>query len=391
MKNKFTSEHFKKLHEERQSRIQQVYGLLAESDEGLCAKDITVLLNIGSEAVRRYLKELLSRDLIYVAAKDGKTRIFKANPRPKNLTEEESKAKVEEALPVSPGGKDFEPGTFVPCGDVCKPGDIVWVSSRSGEGQFFRYLVITPWERKATVLGIFPEGHPSLNLNDPNYVYLGNDPETGEGLYADVTNNCSRGYKQFGERLMHIEPERMDDVKNRLARVMQIDDICGKTIVKEVIKDDPKKDLAIERLKKLNDDNAKQLRNYEITERNLRESYNSLYTEYAAENKEKDGKILALKTQMDEMDQIRKDLQKRLEVQCTTIDNLTEDNARLRQEMLDISVSENELSEENQKVFDALMTANADLEKDLKQRYEDEIKTLRQIIFSMINKGGDSK
>ena len=48
------------------------------------------------------------------------------------------------------------------------------------------------------------------------------------------------------------------------------------------------------------------------------------------------------------------------------------------------------MSEENQKIFNALMAANADLEKDLKARYEDEIKTLRQIIFSMI-KGGDAR
>lgn len=369
--------------------------MLAETEEGLSAKDLSIHMSVKADAIRLYLKELLSRDLIYVAAKDGKTRLFKANMSPKPpKTEEEVQAKIEEALPVSPDGKEFDPGTFTPCGDVCRPGDIVWVSSRSGEGQFFRYLVITPWERKAMVLGIFAEGHPNLNLNDPNYIYLGNDPETGEGLYADVTNTCQRGYKQFGDFLMHVDKDCMDAVKNRLARVMQIDDICGKTIYKEIIKDDPKKDVAIERLKKLNDDNAKQLRNYEITERNLRESYNSLYTEYAAaiaDNKEKDGKIAALKTQMDEMDKIRRDLQQRLEVQCETIDKLNEDNARLRQEMLDIPVAEDELSEENQKIFNALMTANADLEKDLKQRYEDEIKTLRQIIFSMINKGGDGK
>lgn len=380
--------HSDQLKAERESKIQQAYRLLVETENGMCVKDLSGELGVGSECARNYVKELLARDLVYVAGKDGKTMLFKANTSPKNLTEEESKEKIEEALPVSPDGKEFDPGTFTPCGDVCKPGDIVWVSSRSGEGQFFRYLVITPWERKAMVLGIFAEGHPNLNLNDPNYIYLGNDPETGEGLYADVTNTCQRGYKQFGDFLMHVDKDYMDAVKNRLARVMQFDDICGKTIVKEVIKDDPKKDVAIERLKKLNDDNAKQLRNYEITERNLRESYNSLYTEYAAataENKEKDAKITALKTQMDEMDQIRKDLQKRLEVQCETIDNLHE-------QLVNTSVaSEDELSEANQKVFDALMAANADLEKDLKQRYEDEIKTLRQIIFSMINKGGDAR
>ena len=390
MNTKGMSEQREKLHQERQSRIQQVYRMLAESDEGLSAKDLSIHMSVTADSIRLYLKELLSRDLIYVAAKDGKTRLFKANMSPKPpKTEEEVQAKIEEALPVSPDGKEFEPGSFVPCGDVCRPGDIVWVSSRSGEGQFFRYLVITPWERKAMVLGIFAEGHPALNLNDPNYIYLGNDPGTGEGLYADVTNTCQRGYKQFGELLMHVDKDYMDAVKNRLARVMQIDDICGKTIYKEIIKDDPKKDLAIERLKKLNDDNAKQLRNYAITEKNLRESYNSLYTEYAAataENKEKDAKIAALKTQMDEMDQIRKDLQKRLEVQCTTIDNLHE---QLIQTTSTVKVNDEEVHNEDDLEFIKLiMESNHDLQNDLKQRYEDEIKTLRQIIFSMI-KGGD--
>lgn len=109
-----------------------------------------------------------------------------------------------------------------------------------------------------------------------------------------------------------------------------------------------------------------------------------------ANNKTVGDKAAALERQVDEMDQIRKDLQKRLEVQCETIDKLNEDNARLRQEMLDIPVAEDEFSESDEKIFTALMNANADLEKDLKQRYEDEIKTLRQIIFSMI-KGGDAR
>ena len=169
-KSKYVSTAAEKLHQERQSRIQVVYKILVETEVGLSAKDLAVKLNLSAYVIRLYLKELLARDLIYVAAKDGKTRLFKANMSPKQQTEEEAKAKIEEALPVSPDGKEFEPGSFVPCGDVCKPGDIVWVSSRSGEGQFFRYLVITPWERKAMVLGIFAEGHPALNLNDPNYI-----------------------------------------------------------------------------------------------------------------------------------------------------------------------------------------------------------------------------
>lgn len=394
MNSKYVSEASVKLHQERQSRIQQVYRVLAETEVGLSAKDLSAKLNFTTDVIRLYLKELLSRDLIYVAAKDGKTRLFKANMSPKPpKTEEEVQAKIEEALPVSPDGKEFDPGSFTPCGDVCKPGDIVWVSSRSGEGQFFRYLVITPWERKAMVLGIFAEGHPNLNLNDPNYIYLGNDPETGEGLYADVTNTCQRGYKQFGELLMHVDKDCMDAVKNRLARVMQFDDICGKTIYKEIIKDDPKKDVAIERLKKIIEDKSKLVDEAKDLEKDLRQQLNALFmqnVDLRANNKTVGDKAAALERQIDEMDKIRRDLQQRLEVQCETIDKLNDDNARLRQEMLDIPVSENELSEENQKIFNALMTANADLEKDLKQRYEDEIKTLRQIIFSMI-KGGDAR
>ena len=393
-KSKYTSTSAEKLHQERQSKIQQVYRMLAETEVGLCVKDISAKMGMSVEAVRRYMKELLARDLIYVAAKDGKTRFFKANMSPKPpKTEEEVQAKIEEALPVSPDGKEFDPGTFTPCGDVCRPGDIVWVSSRSGEGQFFRYLVITPWERKAMVLGIFAEGHPNLNLNDPNYIYLGNDPETGEGLYADVTNTCQRGYKQFGDLLMHVDKDCMDAVKNRLARVMQFDDICGKTIVKEVIKDDPKKDVAIERLKKVIEDKMKLVDEAKDLEKDLRQQLNALFMENVdlkTQYKELNGKAEALDRQVDEMDQIRKDLQKRLEVQCETIDKLNEDNARLRQEMLDIPVAEDEMSESDEKIFAALMSANADLEKDLKQRYEDEIKTLRQIIFSMI-KGGDAR
>lgn len=394
MENKYSNERSERLHQERQSRIQQIYKILAETEVGLSAKEISVFLKVSSELARRYLKELLARDLIYVAAKDGKTRLFKANMSPKPpKTEEEVKAKIEEALPVSPDGKEFDPGSFTPCSDVCKPGDIVWVSSRSGEGQFFRYLIITPWIRKAMVVGIFAEGHPNLNLNDPNYIYLGNDPETGEGLYADITNVCQRGYKQFGDFLMHVDKDCMDAVKNRLARVMQFDDICGKTIYKEIIKDDPKKDIAIERLKKVIEDKMTLIDQAKELEGDLRRQVNTLFMENVdlrTSCKEKDAKITALKTQMDEMDQIRKDLQERLEVQCETIDKLTEDNARLRQELMDISAAEDELSEENQKIFNALMTANADLEKDLKQRYEDEIKTLRQIIFSMI-KVGDAR
>ena len=95
MENKYTSEVSIKRHQERQSRIQQTYKILAETEEGLSAKDLSAHMSVTADAIRLYLKELLARDLIYVADRDGKTRLFKANMSPKNLTEEESKEKVE--------------------------------------------------------------------------------------------------------------------------------------------------------------------------------------------------------------------------------------------------------------------------------------------------------
>lgn len=357
MNLKGMSEQREKLHQERQSKIQQVYKMLAESDEGLSAKDLSIHINVTADTIRLYLKELLSRDLIYVAAKDGKTRLFKANMSPKPpKTEEEAQAKIEEALPVSPDGKEFEPGSFVPCSDVCRPGDIVWVSSRSGEGQFFRYLVITPWERKAMVLGIFAEGHPNLNLNDPNYIYLGNDPETGEGLYADVTNTCQRGYKQFGELLMHVDKDCMDAVKNRLARVMQID-VCKKSETEEV-------ELMRKEIGSLTAENAQLKAECKGRDNKISEQFKRIQT---------------LELHNEEMTKLRNDLRDRLEVQKDTIDNLTSENADLRQQLLDVPVAEPQTSKEV-----------LDLQDELKCRYEDEIKTLRQIIFSMIDKGGNN-
>ena len=349
-RSKYLNERGLRLHEERKARIEKVCELIIASKDGLCAKDLTVELKITADTLRVYLKELLAKDLIYVAAKDGKTRIYKWNAN----HEEKPADMIDDKVRTVPEGKDFEPGTFVPCGDVCKPGDIVWVSSRSGEGQFFRYLVITPWERKATVLGIFPEGHPSLNLNDPNYVYLGNDPETGEGLYADVTNNCSRGYKQFGERLMHIDKDCMDAVKNRLARVMQID-VCKKS---ESESDDVKHlKYEIANLKIVIDEDNKRI-----------EEISKERDEVKFRNANQATLIKAKMAEITELTQVHNDLLGRLKVQTDTIDNLTSENAepQTSKEDLDFQVA---------------------LQKELKERYKDEITTLRQIIFSMI-KGG---
>lgn len=224
---KYINNHNEERHAVTERRLKQAAEMALNSDEGICVKDIAREFNISSNSARRYILTLLDRNLVYPAGKVGKTVLYKAvepktEEQPVNLDVQEVAAPKEDLMPVGHSGKEFEPGSYIPCGDSCRPGDVVWVSSRSGEGAFFRYLVITPWEYKAMVLGIFEEGHPKLNVNDPYYVYIGDDPEKGVRLYADLRNTCQRGYRQFGEKVMHVNQDLFDDVKGRLARSMGI-------------------------------------------------------------------------------------------------------------------------------------------------------------------------
>ena len=224
---KYINNHNEERHAVTERRLKQAAEMALNSDEGICVKDIAREFNISSNSARRYMLTLLDRNLVYPAGKVGKTVLYKAvepkaEEQPANLDVQEEEAPKEDLMPVGHSGKEFEPGSYISCGDNCRPGDVVWVSSRSGEGAFFRYLVITPWEYKAMVLGIFEEGHPKLNVNDPYYVYIGDDPEKGVRLYADLRNTCQRGYRQFGEKVMHVNQDLFDDVKGRLARSMGI-------------------------------------------------------------------------------------------------------------------------------------------------------------------------
>ena len=193
--------------------------ILGSGNNGVSIKDICEKFGLSSTTVSRYTRELIDKGLIsfYQPERAGQGMspyyyIWKTE------SQETTEAPKEEEKPVEKpnyGGKKF---------DVVKPaknigqGDIIYISSRSGGGEFFRYLIITPWERKATVVGVVPKGHPTLNLNNPWVVNVGVDPESGEELYADLSNFCSRGYKEFGEKLMHIEKEKLDNVKLFMAR-----------------------------------------------------------------------------------------------------------------------------------------------------------------------------
>lgn len=200
----------------KQQKIDEVAGMFSASSDSLTVKDVSVDLKIPVESARKYVRELFKSGLICVAKTEGKTHSYKWVDGNVVVTEE----KEEQAFETP--GKEFEPDEFIPCDKFCKQGDIVYISSRSGEGAFFRYLILTPWDRKATVIGVIEAGNPRFDENDPNLIFVGTDPEEGINLYADITNTCARGYKNFGERCMHVEADKLQDVKSRLMRTMQL-------------------------------------------------------------------------------------------------------------------------------------------------------------------------
>lgn len=270
----------------REARKKEIYTYVLNSHAGVTIKEVIVTLGIPSESVRRIIKSLLEEGMLSAVGKDGKAIVYIDTQRAA-VTKEQSDfiiTKRDEELKCT-GGKEF---------DVVKPaihikqGDIIWVSSRSGDGMFFRYLVITPWEYKAAVLGIFEEGHPKLNINDPYYVYVGKDPEKGVGLYADIRNNCQRGYKQFGERLMHVDDDLMDDVKSRLARSMGISTKKDDANIAELYVTISNLQNELDGAKQHSEDLAKS--RYELDEAykksvEMREQYKSMYEEmYGAYN-----------------------------------------------------------------------------------------------------------
>lgn len=205
----------KEVKEAKQERLDRIRKLIAGSANGITLKDISVRTSIPIETARKYVKQLVETDYIYRKRTDGPRGAYAYFWKVDDDGEDANVA-------VSESGVEKEPDSQVKCGKFCKPGDVVYVSSREGEGQFFRYLVITSWEKKATIVCVFPESYNKINLNDPNYICIGTDPETGENLFADITNVCQRRYGQFGQRLFHVAKEDMELVLNRLGRSMHI-------------------------------------------------------------------------------------------------------------------------------------------------------------------------
>ena len=173
------------LAEIRSKRKQSILVYIVNSDKGASIKETAADLNLPAPTCRQLVKELLEEGHVYAIGKDGKAIIYideNRAPGAKAQSEEVIKDRDEDLKKC--GGREF---TEVKPAIHVNQGDVVWISSRSGDGRFFRYLVVTPWERKATVIGIIPEGHPILNLNDTRFVEIGTDSETGEALYADLS------------------------------------------------------------------------------------------------------------------------------------------------------------------------------------------------------------
>ena len=378
-------EYNRQLHEAREARLTKVHEAFLNSENGMSVKELAIDFGISSNLARDYVNTLLERNVIRFDHKDGKAPIYAIV----KIVAEEAKTedKAPEALEVKPDGKEFEPGSYIPCSNVCKPGDVVWISSRSGEGQFFRYLIITPWERKAMVLGIMLEGHPQLNLNDPYYVYIGNDPETDKAMYADIRNNCQRGYKQFGERLMHVDSDLFDDVKARLARSMGFEPCKDKSVI-------------VERLRKASDKQTETMTKLREENEDLKHKLKNSYIHQDEYKKAADDATELNRQLSDENDKL---LQKYKAVSascadladkiaCTNLiaDNLKKENSDLKQQIANISAKDATVVKPKYDDDTIMgMIIDSEVKKAKIEVYEEEIKMLRQMVFSMI-KGGSN-
>ena len=267
--------------------------IINEGENGVSVKELCVKFKVSATSAYRYLDDLVHQGNVS-CRREGHSKVWFWAP-PKETAEEAEKAEQEAfeiAEEVHPGGRIFE--EIRPAHNVDQ-GDVFWCSSRSGDGQFFRYLVMVPWERKATVIGVIPEGHPCYNANDARYVPIGVDPETGEELFADISNTCSRGYAQFGEKLMKVSAENMSELKSVMSRyhrmgvkaeiVTGFDDVWRKKAedLVKIIKDLESKrdDLSLKLKASMNEAKINGVKVVDLTETNddLKEKLKAAYQE----------------------------------------------------------------------------------------------------------------
>ena len=386
------SEYNRQLHEARGARLTKVHEAFLNSENGMSVKELAIDFGISSNLARDYVNTLLERNVIRFDHKDGKAPIYaivnvvadevQSEPTAKETKDE---PKPVEALEVKPDGKEFAPGSYIPCSNICKPGDVVWISSRSGEGQFFRYLIITPWERKAMVLGVMLEGHPQLNLNDPYYVYIGVDPETQMSMYADIRNNCQRGYKQFGERLMHVDKDLFDDVKARLGRSMGFDPCKDHSVIIERLRNasDKQKEL-MTRLREENEGLKQDLRNSYIHQDEYKKAADDA-TELNRKLSDENDKLQKKYLQADDgITQMYRECSR----MSKELDDAKKENAELKQQFSDISAKDTTVIQPKYDDDTVMgMIIDSEVKKTKIEVYEEEIKMLRQMVFNMITGG----
>lgn len=356
-----------------------VKNVLVKYPKGFTVKDIVIDTNGTrgtANVIRRYMEDLVEDGRVQIIGKDGKSVIYILSDFLTDKQEEAAKeevAKIEEAAKEEPqkvcAGREFKDPR---CITSVVAGDISWISSRSGNGLFFRYLILIVHSYKATCVNVFPEGHEAVNINDPNFIFVGTDPESGENLYADLTNVCQRRFSAFGERCTHISPEHMENVKNRMARLLKVDI-------------HPVGDQG--RVKKLRDDLAKISTDYT----RLNNDYNKLNDDFSAYKLNRQNYIEGLHQQFKgiihekkEVDKANDELQAKVNASVEVIDKLTAENKDLKsklaelqethQECMDSGVLETEDLDHNTDLYIAIATLRA--QNDMLERQLDDYRDI---------------
>lgn len=362
--------------------------ILKNLEKGATVTELYEQLGFKPDVTRTYLKDLMNDG--YLRRERSGQKGFRYFWKEGTAAEAKpEKLEVNEKL----GGVERDPDTVIKCGEFCKPGDVVECSSRSGEGLFFKYLVLIPWERKAMVLGIFPEGHPNLNLNDPNHIYIGDDPETNNKLYVDITNVCQRGYKTFGKRFFHVEKEHMDEVKSRLRRVLRLGSVDSSDTISSL-------NLEVQN-KRLTEDNRtlKKIRASASNEiLDLKDKLETAKRDLAIQCKKYEQQIDDLKATIMITKGAAQDYESRYTLQKKEIEELKEENHNLtcqneefRQQIIEFSHGKEPADHDyveglENKYGDALLKLK---EAETKVNcYFAQIEFMRQVIFKAINNRG---
>ena len=352
--------------------------IINEGENGVSVKELCVKFKISATSAYRYL-DILTHQGNVSCRREGHSKVWFWAP-PKETAEEAEKAEQEAfeiAEEVHSGGRIFE--EVKPAHNVDQ-GDVVWCSSRSGDGQFFRYLVMVPWERKATVIGVIPEGHPCYNANDARYVPIGVDPETGEELFADISNTCSRGYAQFGEKLMKVSAENMSELKSVMSRYHRIPQ---KLVPVAKVDDDIWKkrfeDLSLKLKASMNDASINGAKVVELTEANddLKARLKAAYQECDEKKQAWEEMNTVAKNAMDHISELESENKK-----------LWENNKALEEAAAQHVEGDVIFTEDTKETIDSLLWKISLLEQELKDKNEF-ITVLKQITFKSLAKGGE--